>query len=63
MLETSLSDAQTGQATPQHPFAAALLARDHQALVNTLAPDVVRPILVVVAKDDPYFVITVFLRS
>src|SRR5919106_7095228 len=32
---------QTRQATPRHPFPAAIQARDHQALVGTLAPDVV----------------------
>jgi|SRR5215211_1876602 len=33
--------AETRHATPQHPFPAALQARDHPALVEMLAPDVV----------------------
>jgi SnoaL-like domain len=33
--------AETPQATRRHPFAAAIEARDHPALVETLAPDVV----------------------
>jgi SnoaL-like domain len=32
---------ETRQATPRHPFAAAIEARDHPALVETLAPEVV----------------------
>ena len=33
--------AETRYATPQHPFPAAVQARDHSSLVETLAPDVV----------------------
>jgi SnoaL-like domain len=33
--------AQTGRAAARHPFPAAIEARDHPALVETLAPDVV----------------------
>jgi hypothetical protein len=32
---------ETSRATPRHPFAAAIEARNHPALVDTLAPDVV----------------------
>lgn len=32
---------ETGKATRRHPFAAAIQARDHAALVETLTPDVV----------------------
>jgi hypothetical protein len=32
---------ETLQATRRHPFSAAIEARDHRALVDTLAPDVV----------------------
>src|SRR5918995_100154 len=32
---------ETSQATHRHPFTAAIVARDHAALVDTLAPDVV----------------------
>lgn len=32
---------QAGRATPEHPFPAAIQARDHSALVSTLAEDVV----------------------
>jgi ketosteroid isomerase-like protein len=34
-------DVKTTEATTRHPFAAAIQARDHAALVDTLAPDVV----------------------
>jgi hypothetical protein len=35
------TDKRTAQATPMHPFPAAIQARDHRALLDTLAPDVV----------------------
>jgi ketosteroid isomerase-like protein len=37
----SMPDTKTAEATTRHPFPAAIQARDHAALVDTLAPDVV----------------------